>query len=281
MKFCLLLLLSLLNISVPLTVSGSVIREKNIPYGNTGDNRRNLLDIYHDRSTDVYKDVIVFIHGGSWNSGRKDTYFWLGRNFARKNTVAVIINYSLAPDHQYEQMADDCAAALTWVSKNIRRYGGNPDRIFVMGHSAGGHLASLIDLDPRFFGKQGVKNPVKGVILNDAFGLDMFEYLTQAARDHYYRSFIKTFSTNEQVWKKGSPLTYVSNIRNPYLIFTGERTYPAIKIQSRRFADTLRATNHPVKFYEIPRKKHIGMITQMIWGGSSLYRQILEFMSTI
>lgn len=263
------------------SLTEAIIREKNIAYVKTAADQENLLDVYHTENTTAVKDVIVFIHGGSWNSGKKDIYFWLGRNFARKNTVAVIVNYRLAPDHQYEEIADDCAAALAWTKNNIKRYGGNPDRIFVMGHSAGGHLASLIDLDPRFFAKQGIINPIKGVILNDAFGLDMYEYLNNAAQDHYYRSFIKTFTADEEVWKKGSPLNYLSNIKNPYLVFAGERTYPAIQVQSGRMMDSLQAIHHPVIFHEIKRRKHKGMITQMIYGGNELYEQILEFMRSV
>ncbi|HXH99153.1 MAG TPA: alpha/beta hydrolase [Sphingobacteriaceae bacterium] len=271
----------MLNLLWVLPSFAGIIREKNISYVNPATHHKNLLDVYHDKNTTSSKDVIVFIHGGAWNSGKKDTYFWLGKNFVRKNAVAVIINYGLAPDNQYEQMAGDCAAAVKWVKNNIKKYGGNPERIFVMGHSAGGHLASLIDLDPRFFAKQGIKNPIKGVILNDAFGLDMFEYLTKTEQDHYYRSFVKTFSPDQEVWKKASPLTYVSNIKNPYLIFAGGRTYPAIQIQSKRLADTLTATKHHVKYYKVGKKKHIGMITQMILGSNRLYRQIFEFMAGV
>ncbi|HEY0666855.1 MAG TPA: alpha/beta hydrolase [Sphingobacteriaceae bacterium] len=278
---CRTLFIFIFNILWVLPSFGSVIREKNISYVNPSTNERNLLDIYYGESLSGNKDVIVFIHGGSWKSGKKDIYFWLGRNFARKNVVAVIVNYRLSPDHQYEEMADDCAAALAWTKNNINRYGGNPRRIFVMGHSAGGHLASLIDLDPRYFERQGIVNPISGVILNDAFGLDMFEYMTNAAQDNYYQSFIKTFTAEEAVWKKGSPLTYLSNIKSPYLIFTGERTYPAIQLQSRRLADSLKATSHPVTYYEIRRKKHKAMITQMIPGGNGLYRQVLEFMTGV
>lgn len=79
----------------------------------------------------------VFIHGGSWNSGSKETYWWLGKNLAHKNVASVIINYSLSPQYQYEKMTADCAAALKWVSDSIANYGGRAERIFVMGHSSG------------------------------------------------------------------------------------------------------------------------------------------------
>ncbi|MEJ7780644.1 MAG: alpha/beta hydrolase [Daejeonella sp.] len=242
--------------------------------------RGNLLDVYYPKDKTQPSDVMVFIHGGSWNSGKKESYWWLGRNMARKNVVTVIINYSLSPIHQYEKMVADCAEALKWVSVNINDYGGDVKRIFVMGHSSGGHLAALINSDPRFFKQQKIRNPIHGLILNDAFGLDMFEYLNAAEDNGQTNSFLNTFSRDTEMWKTGSPLNYLENVNNPYLIFAGERTYPAIKIQSERLHKGLLATNKKTEFRIIPRKKHIGMISQMFFKGNSLYAYILDFMKT-
>lgn len=252
--------------------------EKDISYTpNTESGTENLLDIYYPKSESP-KDVLVFIHGGSWNSGKKDTYWWLGRNMARKNVVTVIINYSLSPASQYEKMAEDCAGALKWVSDSISKYGGNSDRIFLMGHSAGGHLAALINSDPRFFKQQGIPNPIHGLILNDAFGLDMYQYLSSAEDNDQTNSFLNTFSNDKEVWKTGSPLTYTSSVRNPHLIFVGERTYPAIQLQSDRLYREFQNAGKAVEFKIIPGKNHVGMITQMILGGNKLYKYITGFM---
>ncbi len=242
---------------------------------------RHFLDVYYPKNLEKSKDVLVFIHGGSWDSGKKETYWWLGRNFAHKNVVTVIVNYSLSPQYQYKQMATDCSAALKWVKNNSAQYGGNPDRIFVMGHSAGGHLAALINSDPHFFKEQGIENPIKGLILNDGFGLDMFEYLMEAVPSDQKNSFLTTFSNSKEIWKVGSPLTYSSNISNPYLIFTGEKTYPAIQMQSKRLFDELSLAKKQVGYEVVKRKKHIGMITQMIFGCNQMYVAILGFMRRI
>ena len=128
-------------------LSAKVITAKNINYTNKNEERRQL-NIYYQVSrpaktaTPKAKDVIIFIHGGSWSSGKKDTYWWLGRNFARKGVVAVTINYGLAPVNQYEQMADDCANAVKWVQQHIGGYGGDPKRIVIAGHSMGGWVTA-------------------------------------------------------------------------------------------------------------------------------------------
>ncbi|WP_017258572.1 alpha/beta hydrolase [Pedobacter arcticus] len=255
-----------------------VKKEKDIAYADKG--TANLLDIYHQRNIKTQQDVIIFIHGGSWNSGKKDTYWFLGRAFARKGKVAVIINYPLSPDAKYQEMAFDCARAVTWVKQNIAKYGGNPDRIFVMGHSAGGHLAALIDADPTYFGKLGSPNPIKGVILNDPFGLDIHQYLEHQINtdDAYIPGFLKVFTSEPATWQKASPYNNIANIRNPYLMFMGGKTFESIKLQTPTFRDEMLKQGKIVSLEEIKGKKHIGMITQMIFGCNQLYDKIIRFM---
>lgn len=255
--------------------------ERNINYSNSINGDRNLLDVYYPKDIQTPKIVLVFIHGGSWNSGKKGTYWWMGRNFASENVVTVIINYSLSPKYQYEQMASDCAEAIKWVKNNVSKYGGNPDQIFTMGHSAGGHLAALINSNLLFFQNQGIPNPIKGVILNDAFGLDMYEYLTKAQQSEQNNSFLNTFSNDEEIWKAGSPFTYLNTIKTPFLIFTGGRTYPAIQIQSKRFFEQLTSDGKPTEYKIIEKKNHVQMISQMVFKGNKLYKEIISFMEKV
>jgi len=277
MKLYLLFMLFLLS-EISAAFAGIGIK-RDISYRGQSQNVRNFLDVYYPKNTETAKDVLVFIHGGSWNSGKKDTYWWLGKNMARKNVISVIINYSLSPKSQYEQMAYDCSEALKWVKDSIATYGGSPDRIFVMGHSAGGHLAALINNDPRFFKQAGISNPIRAVILNDGFGLDMFEYLNAAEKNEQTESFLNTFSKDEELWKIGSPMFYLENVQNPFLIFVGEHTYPAIKLQSDRLYKDLLKANKPTEINIVKHKKHIGMISQMIFRNNQMYDLILTFMN--
>lgn len=251
--------------------------QKNINYAGNND-VKNTLNVYHKKGEVKNQDVIVFIHGGSWSSGKKETYWWLGRNLAKKNIVAVMINYPLAPNATYKEMALASAKAIKWVQDSIATFGGNPNRIFVMGHSAGAHLGELINADPQYFKAVGIYNPIKGVILNDAFGLDMDEYLTKATQDDSYANFIRTFSAEQKEWQAGSPLSYVKNISNPHLIFYGSKTYPAIQIQSERIDKLLKEQKTPSILQVIKGKSHVPMITQMIWGSNELYQSIINFL---
>ncbi len=262
---------------LPVAIAGIGLK-KNISYTGSLNNPRNLLDVYYPKNREQAKDVLVFIHGGSWDSGKKDTYWWLGRNLANKNVVSVIINYSLSPQATYDKMAYDCSTALKWVKDSVSQFGGDPNRIFIMGHSAGGHLAALINNDPRFFNDVGIPNPIRAVILNDGFGMDMYEYLTLAEKNKQTESFMNTFTKDTNLWKTGSPIFYLENVQNPYLIFVGENTYPAIKKQSDRLNKELNKVNKNSELNIIQGKKHVGMISQMIFRSNKMYDMILSFM---
>ena len=260
-------------------VQAGVKKDKDLAYAEGG--TANLLDVYHKRHISSPQDVIIFIHGGSWNSGKKDTYWFLGRNFARKNKVMVIINYPLSPKAQYQDMADDCAKAVKWVQLNISKYGGNPDRIFLMGHSAGAHLAALINQDPQYFKNAGIKNTVKGVILDDPFGLDIHQYMKTQINtgDEYIPSFLQTFGSDEKNWVAASPMDKINGVHNPYQLFYGGETFPSIKMQTPAFYEALKKQGKIAEIEEISGKKHVGMISQMIWRCNKLYDKIINFIN--
>lgn len=95
-------------------------------------------------------DVIVFFYGGRWSSGSKDGYAFVGSAFAKAGYVVAIPDYRKYPDVRFPTFAQDAAAAVAWVSNNIANYGGNPDHIFVTGHSSGAHIGALITADPQY-----------------------------------------------------------------------------------------------------------------------------------
>ncbi len=242
-----------------------VIRQKNIAYippsvkGFHSD--QNLLDVYYPQDTSTKKNVLIFIHGGSWGSGTKNTYRYFGKNLAKKGIVAVMINYRLAPEVQYQAMAMDCAKAVSWVYKNIENFGGDPQRITLAGHSAGAHLSAMITLKD-YFEKLKINSPVQQLILIDPFGLDLVNYF-DSYDNRYSRSLYKVFTANPEQWKIASPIYDISpKVKIPFLILTGSNTYRIIRTQSHEFYERLQQENVSAEYHELKRKKHIGMITQ-------------------
>ncbi|WP_022825768.1 alpha/beta hydrolase [Hymenobacter norwichensis] len=243
----------------------------------TFDAERHLLDVYAPRkkSTAPYP-IVVFIHGGSWNSGNKNFYSFVGRRLAKQGVVAVVINYRLSPKVEVPAMADDCARAVVWVTEHAQEYGGDPQRLFMMGHSAGGGLAALLATDNRLFARRGLaQNPIKGAILDDPAGLDMFDYLTKLEYPNDAQYLIP-YGKQPEVWKDVSALYHVTAAAPPFLIFIGGETYPSIRNSSRKFEQRLTSLGHPPKFTVLPGKKHAPMVLQLYWKDNVIYQELLK-----
>lgn len=257
-----------------------VSRSKNItclPEDSTNNIAAQKLNVFAPHSHHSLQEVLIFIYGGNWNSGKRSLYSFLGNRMARKDVVTVIIDYPKSPKANYDEMATDAALAVKWVKENIGRYGGDPDKIFIAGHSAGGHLASLITVRNKYFDKIGMVNPVKGAILIDAAGLDMYGYLKEEnfAEDNTY---IQTFTNNPANWKEASPLYHLHKGMPPMLIYLGEKTYPSIKSGNKKFTDSLKSLGYHPLYHILKGKKHIPMITQFLNSCNPRYKEIIEFM---
>ena len=131
-----------------ITPSSSYSLAKDLPYGELD---RQKLDIYKAESPKNNTPVIVYIHAGSWKDGSKDLYKFLGEGFAREGYDIVVPNYRLYPESIFPDFVEDAAQAVAYVSK---RY---PDRsLALIGHSAGGHIVTLLGTDGRYFENAGV-----------------------------------------------------------------------------------------------------------------------------
>jgi acetyl esterase/lipase len=256
-------------------------KKKNIPYLDKNDpsysSSKTNLDIYFRKRAKENKGVFVFFHGGSWRSGDKKTYWFFARKMARKGFVTAVVNYRYSPEVKYEKMAEDCAHAVSWISDHIGEFRGDPARISVAGHSAGGHLAALITYG-NTFAIIGKPNPVRSVILIDAFGLDMYQYFKDYHND-YAKSLYATFTSQPEEWKKASPMYFIdAKAKTPALILSGSKTYEAIAESSQQFHDKLTANDIHCDYKIVKGKKHIAMITQFVAPWNKNYRRMTEFM---
>lgn len=129
------------------------------------DEERGLeLDIYLPAQAQRPAPVVVFFYGGGWRSGSRGEYQFVGHRLAKLGLVAVIPDYRLYPDVQFPAFVQDGARAVRWVQENIRDFAGDPDRIFLAGHSAGAHIASLLHFDERYLQAEGDEAPHCGMV---------------------------------------------------------------------------------------------------------------------
>ena len=122
-----------------------------------GKGARQTLDVYAPPTATGAEPVAVFFYGGSWDSGRRADYAWAGRAVAARGFLTLVPDYRLYPEVVFPDFLDDCAAAVRWAVDNARALGGDPDRIVLIGHSAGAYNAAMLALDPRYLKAAGVE----------------------------------------------------------------------------------------------------------------------------
>lgn len=258
----------------------SVTRTKNLTYLNSGTGLpEKQLNIFAPRKA-KNAPVLIFIHGGSWHSGRKEIYDFMGSRLARRGVVTVIIDYPLAPAYQLPAMEKASIMAVKWVSEHIEAYGGNPQQIFISGHSAGGHLAALAGIKKEPWQELGIANPIKGMILNDPAGLDWYWFLKERKEKYNAEDNYDAFTDNPETWKKFSPIYYLDGNEPPMLIMEGENTYPGIRLTVERFRKESEAKGSELTYSFYPKTKHVPMVTQFFWTWSKGYDDVLNFIES-
>ncbi|WP_395063402.1 alpha/beta hydrolase [Flavobacterium sp.] len=269
--------ITILSLSILLSLSSCASKKyKNISYladDNSGKEKPTLTIFSPRNSKHQDNPVLVFVHGGNWNSGDKKMYGFFGRNFAKKGVTTVIVGYTLSPNASYNEMAIEIAKAVEWTKQNIVKYKGNPNEIFLTGHSAGGHLVALVGTNPKYLKDKSI---VKGIILNDAAGLDMKHYLEEfppTDQDNY----LATWSNNPDKWKDASPIYFLDKNTPLFMIYTGSKTYESIKVSNERFLKELHKFQPSVEPIVL-NKKHVPMITQYIFPWSNRFNEIIDFM---
>lgn len=250
------------------------VKHKDVVYGRSADDTNLKLNIFvPNHSAKKELPVLIFVHGGNWNSGNKNAYGFIGRNFAKKDVITVIPSYTLSPKSDVEQMTNEIATAVRWVQKNIKKYHGDPKNLFVTGHSAGGQLVANAVLNPKF----GIdENSVSGIILNDAAGIDMKDYLEKnppTTADDY----LATWSNDPEKWREASPIYFLDRSSPPFLIYVGTKTYSSIKTANKHFLTKLHEFQPDVQPVMI-NKSHIPMVLQYFWPWSDRFVEITDFM---
>lgn len=158
--------------------AGSRVAARDVSYG---DDVRQRLDVYVPKDGAGPWPVIVFVHGGSWQSGSKTPYAFVGRALAAQGFVAMVMNYRLHAKHKYPAFVEDTALALKWASENAARYDGDGGRLFVMGHSAGAYNAAMAVLDrtyaaivPKVLGVVTLAGPFDFIPLDSKTTIEVF-----------------------------------------------------------------------------------------------------------
>lgn len=141
------------SVEIPVKVSDISYRQE--PLNSEYTRTQCKLDIFYPKNTEDYP-TIVWFHPGSLTIGDKQWGVPFAERFVAEGFGVVLVGYRLSPKAKHPAYIEDAAAAVAWTFKNIANYGGNPDKVYLSGHSAGGYLAAIISLDDRYLEKHNI-----------------------------------------------------------------------------------------------------------------------------
>ena len=260
----------------------------NIPYADPA-HERQVLDIY---TPDDAKNlpVVFWIHGGGWQTGDKTSVQIKPRVFVERGFVFVSTNYRLLPQVEMGVLIRDVAKSLGWVHKNIAGHGGDPRRIFVMGHSAGAQLAALLCIDDRYLKAEGVPFDVlKGCVPVDGDTYDlpaiiMTVELRQTVHGLPLPKFghrVK-FGNDPKKHIDFSAITHVAKGKGipPFLILHVSG-HPNTSAQARRLGAVLKEAELPAKVFGARETTHSKLNANLGLPGDPATEELFKFLGPL
>ena len=201
------------------------------------------LDVYTPDNAKTDAPVLVFFHGGGWEIGDKDEYRFIAQAFASAGVTVVVPDYRLYPEVVFPEFVRDGAAAVAWTARNLA---GHP--IFLAGHSAGAHIAALLNLDERYLDKAGV---ARGTIAGMVGLSGPYDFLP-LTEERYKRVFPEATRDESQ------PIRFVDGTEAPMLLVTGDSDTTARPGNTTRLAAEIQAKGGRATVKIYPGVGHLG-----------------------
>ncbi len=230
-----------------------------------GPNPRHRMDIYAPApnttpapasaspSAPPFAPVVVFFYGGGWRSGDRAMYRFVGRTLAACGVLAVIPDYRVWPEVGFPDFLEDAAAAVAQARRIAPSMGGDPARLFLMGHSAGAYIAAMLALDPTWLAREGMnaRTALAGVV-----GIaGPYDFLP--LRDPVLRQIFAGDDPRTQ------PISFAGNAAAPLLLLTGAADTTVEPANSLRLADRVRAAGGAARTIVYPGLSHVSVLGAM------------------
>lgn len=229
--------------------AGSKLLVQSAPYGA---DPRQTMDIYAPTAAAGKPlPIIVFIYGGSWNSGTKAGYNFVGRALAARGFVVAVPDYRLVPQVRYPAFLEDNAAAVQWMIHHATDYNGNPQSVVLAGHSAGAYNAAMLAYDPRWLGKD--RQAVRAII-GLAGPYDFLPSKVKSVNDAF--SGIADPASSQ-------PINRIAAGGAPALLSTGDKDTVVFPVNSDKLAGKLRAAGITAERKTYPSLGHVGLVTSI------------------
>lgn len=218
----------------------AVLAKNTIVHANVsfGADEKQRLDVYSPKDVKG-APVVIFIHGGEWTKGDKAAVSFKPKFLNENGVVFVSTNYRLSPAAKHPAHVGDIASAIRWVRDHAAEIGADPNKIVLLGHSAGCHLATLTALDPRYLGKVELKTTsLRGVV---AWSGGMYDLVDRAKGPGFYPKYIRqAFGEEESAWRDASPVAHVGDGPLPAFLFISLEKGNASHLAAENLAGLIR-----------------------------------------
>ncbi len=221
---------------------------RDLPYG---EGERGLLDVHAPKGGEG-RPVVVFFYGGGWDSGHRRDYGWVGAALARQGFAAVVPDYRIHPHARWPDFLEDAAKAVRWARDNAARFGGDPDRMVLMGHSAGAYNAAMLAVDGCWLGAEGMDPTCD---LRGWIGLSgPYDFLPLRS------DVLKAIFGPEDQWPRTQPVSHVTPGAPPALLITGDRDKVVLPRNTDRLAGRLHEAGVEARVVHYPKLNHPGTV---------------------
>jgi len=228
------------------------------------------LDVYAPTGS-KNAPVVVFFYGGRWSEGSKDLYEFVGGALAKQGFVAVVPDYRLYPAVKFPAFVQDSAQAVRWVHDNAARHGGDPGRVFVMGHSAGAYNAAMLATDESWLAAVGGSRRWLAGMIGLAGPYDFMPFTDADIQD--------MFGPPER-YAATQPINHVDGQNPPLLLLHGEDDSAVWPKNTRNLAAKVRAAGGPVETVFYPRMSHtwiVATLSQTLQSQSDVMSYVSDF----
>lgn len=210
------------------------------------------LDIFPPQGGSGKAPVVLFLYGGRWQSGSRDEYAFVGRRLAEAGILTLVADYRLFPQARFPDFVDDAAQAVQWARRNAAGHGGDPERIFLAGHSAGAHIVALLATDPRYLARIDMRPDALAGVIGIA---GPYDFLPLTDRD------LQDIFGPEPDWPESQPVNFVDGDEPPFLLLHGTGDLLVWLRNSERLHARLEAANIPSELRRYPGVGHIRILS--------------------
>lgn len=233
-----------------------------------GDTPAEVIDVYPASNGDTNTPVMIYFHGGYWFSRHKDDFRFLAEGFAPAGAMVVVVNYALIPDVDMAELIRQCRASIAWTYENAATYGGNPDNLYIAGHSAGGHITAMM------FATDWSDWNVPTSAIKGGFAISGL-YDLEPIRLNYMNP---TLGFTEETVADFSPLHLTPTVNSPIVFAVGGAETPEFKRHNTLLVSPWARAGVPCEEVVVPEMNHFTVLNDFATAGHTLNKKMHKLM---